>query len=212
MDRQSWIFDDELQSRRAKLEASGCDAYCLYCTSGREVETVRELNRQNERFLALPFLRMMHKSVDGKKMLIQDVLLKGYVFLFAPQGADVICAEKCRDVYFVLGKTNGVQALEGNDLKYAQWVLSFGGIVGVSKALKINERVKIISGPLLDFEGCIKEYSKKGRNCRVEIDIVGQQLSAWLPFDWVESRQSVLGGYGNWGLTDGSILFGNREK
>ncbi len=188
MASRNWLLDDGLQTRRNNLIESGFDAYCLYCATGREIAAAQDLNEQNESFIALPFLRMMHKSRDGVKTLEQDVLLKGYIFLFAPRGADIFRAENGHDVYFVLGKANGERELTGSDFSYAQWVLSLGGVAGVSKALKVNERVKIIEGPLLELEGWIREYSKRGRSCRVEIDVVGKQISAWLPFEWVEGE------------------------
>ncbi len=111
--------------------------------------------------------------------------------MYAPEDSDIHSALCSPAVYSVLENAAGERVLNGSDLKYAQWVLSQGGILGVSKALKVNERVKIIDGPLLELEGWIRAYSARGRSCRVEIDIVGKQISAWLPFEWVEG-ESVL--------------------
>ncbi len=192
MESEKWCFTEQLSRLREQINTSGYDVYCLHCITGREVAAAQELNREHPNIITLPFLRLMHKSRNGVRELTQDTLLKGYVFVYTAKGTDISGTEKCRYVYKILGKREDERTLVGTDLKYAQWVLSLGGVVGLSKALKINEKVKIIEGPLLDYEGSIKEYSKKNRNCRVEIDVVGQQLSAWLPFDWVESERGML--------------------
>ena len=56
----------------------------------------------------------------------------------------------------------------------------------MSKAIKVNGKVRVISGPLYNMVGNIKEYSKKNRNCRIEITLFGRLISMWLPFQWVE--------------------------
>lgn len=192
MEAGEWIFDYALAQRRERLCDSGYDVYCLYCKTGFEIEVASEINEKNESLITLPFLRLMHKSRNGERKLAQEALLKGYVFIYAPLKMDISSVETARYVYSILGRATGTGTLIDNDLKYAKWVLSLGGVVGISKALRVNEKVKIIAGPLLDFEGSIKDYSKKNRNCRVQIDIVGQQLSVWLPFDWVESERGML--------------------
>ena len=72
------------------------------------------------------------------------------------------------------------------DLEYAKWVLDVEGMLSVSEAIKIDGKVKIIAGALKKLEGNIVEYSKKNRNCCVEIDFLGQKTRTWLPFDWVD--------------------------
>ena len=177
------------------LEAVGYDAYCLFCATGTEVDIAGALNRGNERFLALPFVRMMHKSTNGVREMTQDVLLKGYVFLFVPHGTALYRVDGNVNIYYVLGQKNGAAVLTGSDRRYAGWILSMGGLLGVSQAARVGDRVKIVGGPLLDVAGSIKEYAKRNRNCRVQIDMAGQQLSVWLPFDWVEQVDAAVGQY-----------------
>ena len=55
----------------------------------------------------------------------------------------------------------------------------------MSKAIKVNGKVRVISGPLYNMVGNIKEYSKKNRNCRIEITLFNRVISMWLPFQWL---------------------------
>ena len=117
---------------------------------------------------------------------MQDVLLKGYVFLLVPKGYDIASLQAGETAFRVLERARGGGLLMGDDRRYAEWILAQGGILDVSKAVRINDKVKIISGPLLDLQGSIAECSKRNRNCRVQFDMLGRRLDVWLPFEWVE--------------------------
>ncbi len=192
---KEWDFNEELTKRRERLIQTGYDVYCLFGLSGDEVKLANELNRFYEDCLALPFMRMVHKSRDGEKFMEQDAILKGYVFLYIPCGIEIASIKIVNCAFRILKHDGEKTALSEMDRHYAEWILSLGGLIGLSKALRIGEHVKIIEGPLLDVEGSIVKYSKKNRNCRVEINIVGQQLSVWLPFDWVRSTGAAGGVY-----------------
>jgi len=193
MENSGWNFDQSLQQKRSALQLAEYDVYCLFCLSGSEIRLANELNQVNCNFLALPLLRTMHKSKNGVRSLVQDVLLKGYVFLFVPAGTDISTLKAAKTAFRVLERENGRGLLSGSDRQYAKWVFSQGGLLDVSKAVNLGGKVKIIEGPLLDLAGNIKEYSKKNRNCHVQIEIVGKQLSVWLPFDWVVPESETLG-------------------
>lgn len=191
MNEAVWLFDGECRRRESLLRQKDFDAYCLFCMSGSEVRLAQEINCLNPECLAMPFLRMMHRSRNGERYLVQDVLLKGYVFLFVPEQSDIALLRKGETCFRVLERKRGGGLLIGDDRRYANWVLERGGILEVSQAARINDRVKIVSGPLLDLEGYITAFSKKNRNCRVLFEIMGRQLDVWLPFDWVESAESI---------------------
>lgn len=192
---KEWDFNEELALRRKRLIKTGYDAYCLFGLSGNEIKLANELNRLYEDCLALPFMRMVHKSRNGEKFMEQDAILKGYVFLYLPCETEIASIKIINCAFRILKREDERTALSGVDRHYAEWILSLGGLIGLSKALRIGENVKIIEGPLLDVEGSIVKYSKKNRNCLVEINIVGRQLSIWLPFDWVRSTGAAGGVY-----------------
>jgi len=190
-----WEFDQKLIERRESLQRGGYAAYCLFCKTGRETALAKELNDIYPSCVALPFLRTMHRSRDGERFEEQDVLLKGYIFLYLPKACDAASIRSAQTGFRILEDVDGIRALDGDNRRYAEWVLSLGGIVGISKALRVGSRVKIIDGPLLQVEGYIAEYSKKNRNCRIRIDLGGVELKAWLPFAWVESADGIVGKY-----------------
>ena len=184
-----WEFSEELEDRRTNLEIKGHDSYCLQTMGGKEIELAREINilYKDKEVLALPFLRITHKSKNGIKSTFQKVMLPGYVFLYLPKDSKPFEIRPGGvSFHFVSNVEKNDYVLHGSDEKYAQWIFNNGGIIGMSKAIKVNGKVRVISGPLYNLVGNIKDYSKKNRNCRIEITLFGRLISMWLPFQWVE--------------------------
>ena len=184
-----WEFSEELEDRRTNLEIKGHDSYCLQTMGGKEIELAREINilYKDKEVLALPFLRITHKSKNGVKSTFQKVMLPGYVFLYLPKESEQFEIRPGGvSFHFVSNVEKNDYILHGSDEKYAQWIFNNGGIIGMSKAIKVNGKVRVISGPLYNLVGNIKEYSKKNRNFRIEITLFGRLISMWLPFQWVE--------------------------
>ena len=181
-----WEFNSALEERRTYLSSFTYSSYCVQTIAGKEIELATELNIINKDILALPFIRITHKSINGKKSTFQKVLLPGYVFLFLPQDKEPLTIVSGSISYrFVRNMDNNDIILHGGDRRYSEWVFNNGGIIGMSKAIRVNGRVKVISGPLYNMIGNIKEYSKKNRNCRIELILFNRLISMWLPFEWV---------------------------
>ena len=184
-----WVFSEELEDRRTYLASVGHDSYCLQTIAGNEIELAKEINilYKDKNALALPFLKITHKSKKGVKSTYQSVILPGYVFLFLTKDSEPFDIKRGGISFrFIRNMNENDYILHGGDQKYAQWVFNNGGIIGMSKAIRVNGRVRVISGPLFNMVGNIKEYSKKNRNCRIEITLFNRLISMWLPFQWVE--------------------------
>ena len=183
-----WEFPVEKEDLRISLEDEGYNSYCIHTSGKSEVDIATIVNNLNSKIIALPFLKLTHKSENGVKSVTQKLILPHYVFLYAPLDYAIEGIERPNSLYFSFVKNVNSDSftLKGSDKQYARWVLSSGGIIGMSKAISVNGKVKIIEGPLLNLEGKIKEYSKKNRNCRIETTLFNRIISVWLPFTWIE--------------------------
>ncbi len=183
-----WIITEDITERQTQLEGEGYNAYCLRTRTGWETDAANHINLLNREVLALPFLKLSHKSVRGVKSVEQKNVLPSYVFLFTPKDYRLENLDKKfkEGFSFVHYSDTSDILLRNSDLRYARWVFSSSGIIGMSRAIKVNGRVKIIDGPLLSLEGKIKEYSKKNRNCRVETTLFNRTINVWLPFTYIE--------------------------
>jgi len=182
----SWIYGEELRERESRLYKNGFDVYCLFSLTNGEIRIANELNSLNESCIALPFLRMMRKKENGKRSLVQAPLLGGYIFLFVPDGFDISVLRKGEQPFRVLERKQGGGKLAGEDRRYAEWALAQGGILDVSQAVQVDDTVRIISGPLLDLQGCITGFSKKSKNYQVEFEMMGRMVNVWLPYELIE--------------------------
>lgn len=182
----TWMYDNELRQREQELRKAEFDVYCLFSPSEGEIRVASELNRMNPECIALPFLRMKHAGAAKGSILVQEALFKGYVFIFVPAGFELTRLRRSGIPFRVLDRKENGGLLQGEDRQYAEWILSQGGILAVSSAIQINDRVKIVSGPLLDLEGCIVAFSKKNKNYRVEFEMMGHKVNTWLPFEYIE--------------------------
>ncbi len=185
---ETWEITEEVEARQTALGETGYTSYCLRTKTGWECSLARHLNRLNGELLALPFMKLSHKSRGGVKSVEQKTVLPSYVFLYTPRDFNVgnISRTFREGFQFMTNVDSSDTVLKGSDLLYARWVFSSSGIIGMSRAIRVNGKVRIISGPLVALEGHIKEYSKKNRNCRVETVLFNRIISVWLPFEYVE--------------------------
>jgi len=165
-------------------------AYCLFCYTGYEERAAQEIRKQCPGVYALPIFQEKHRSQNGKRTIVKEVMLPGYLFLFTDKPLFNTRSIRNSKTLKLLKDGEGIAALYGENLSYARWVLRYDGLIGTSKAARIGSRIKVIEGPLKDLEGCIKEVSKKNRNGRVEMTFMNRKISVWLPFEWVQETDS----------------------
>ena len=179
-------FTEDLSLRRDFLNKNGMDVYCLYVLYGLEVLIANKFNQKFPDLLSLPILKYQHKSVNGVKTIIQKPMLSKYVFLYLPKDMNVYDLKIDGSTFKILNPKNDDGKLVGYDLKYALRMLQAGGIVDMSKAIKENDRVKIVSGPLKEVEAKIIKMDPRNRNAKVVVDFMGRSTEIWLPFEYMD--------------------------
>lgn len=179
---------EEKKLLRQYLLENDFDSYVLFTLSGKETNLCEELINKYDDLYALVLRRMVHRSDHGRKWDEESVLIKGYVFIYLPKNYDIKNIKSDNNPFRLLNWKQDLGRLYGEDKRYAKWVLEQDGLIGVSKAIKVNERVKIVEGPLKEFEGYIIDYSKRNRNCLVEVEFMGRTITTWLPFEWTDQN------------------------
>ncbi len=182
----AWEYDNRLVRREASLRQAGFEPYCLFTQSGSEIRLAKQLNHLNESCLAVPFLRMKRAGAARSSILVQEALLKGYIFLFVPCGYPLHELKRGEVMFRILDRKENGGLLTGEDRDYAEWILRHGGLLPASEAIELNGRVRIISGPLLDLQGKVVGFSRRGKNYRIEFEMMGHRINTWLPFEFIE--------------------------
>jgi transcription termination/antitermination protein NusG len=159
---------------------------CIFCKTGQESIIAHSLTKKYEVLRALTVSQLKHKSVNGIKSLAEQILLPGYVLFRAYEENPPISDLQCEHgVIKVMRNTSGDWRLDDNDRRFASWVFNQGGLIGVSKAYAVGDKVSITSGPLKDYEGSIIKIDRRSRNGLVEIHFGERAWRIWLAFEFL---------------------------
>ena len=158
---------------------------CVFCRTTNEKFVAHTLEEQYPGLKATPLCRARHRSERGRKYTEEQIVLPGYVFFHCDGGVtpDVF---RIQYVLKLLKSHDGEWRLRGNDEAFAQVVFQNNGTLGVSKARRVGDTVRIDSGPLKDLEGQIIRIDKHSRNGLVALKFNDQMWKVWLAFEYME--------------------------
>lgn len=165
---------------------------CLFCRTEREARVVRTLENEISGAKAFPLNQYKHRSRNGVKTSILVPVLPGYVFFRTDRPVSVSYICRLANVIRVLCYANLTWELRDEDKRFAQWVFEQKGILHMSEARKIGDRVVITKGPLKDMEGSILKMDRHSRNGQVEIRFNNNVFHVWLPFEVLEGDAGKL--------------------
>lgn len=142
------------------------------------------------RAISMCFDREEHK--DGKWIKKTYPLFWGYVFVYTNEPLVIRDILNIEHVNRILQYGDGESNLQGDDRKFAEWVLKFDGHIGLSKALLVGDRTCIIEGPLKEYEGTIKKVNRQKGKALVDVRIGETIKPIWLYFEWMVQKQGKL--------------------
>lgn len=159
---------------------------CVFCRTGREAAVARALEQQYPGLEAVRLTQVKHRSVNGVKSTREQVIFPGYVFFRVPS-EDVFtgAVHRIADVLRLLAAPGGDWALAGTDARFAQWVFENKGIVGMSEAHKVGDKVVVHSGPLKALEGQVLKVDRRSRNELVAFQFDDRVWKIWLGYEVV---------------------------
>lgn len=159
---------------------------CLFCKSEKEAGVVRALEKQVPGTEAVYLRQYKHRSRGGVKTSILAPVLPGYVFFRTEYPESAAPIHRLVDVIRLLRYADHSWELRNGDERFAQWVFEQEGILRMSQARKIGDRIVIAKGPLKDMEGSILKMDRHSRNGLVEIRLNDKVFHVWLPFEVLE--------------------------
>jgi|GEM_PF-6904081 len=174
--------------------------YCVSCNTGKEEKTKYELKQ------ALPEATVMCPSFDRKERkrgtwsVKTYILIPGYLFIYSEEilASDTFYSMKGinRLVGYVQQDDQGsileTKAFTEADFSFARWLYDQQGHIRLSQAMLVGDKTKIISGPLLDYEGEIIRINRQRQSALVSITICGTEKKVWLSFHWMMLKDGKL--------------------
>ena len=159
---------------------------CLFCMTGKERTVAKTIENQHKEVQARAVSQIKRHTVGGVTTLIDQILIPSYVFVRLPSNSDVHDLAKPDGLINVLTYSDGDWRLIGEDEDYVNWIFKYDGVLPLSRAHQIGDRIVIIDGPLKDFEGQITKVDKRNRCGQVLLNFAGRQQKVWLGFDIVK--------------------------
>ena len=159
---------------------------CVFCLTGKERLVANGIELFSKRARARAVCQTMRHTLSGVTTLRDDVVIPGYVFFEAPADVEIHELVPVDDLISVLSYSDGDWRLFGEDENYAKFIFKYDGVLTLSKAHKIGERIVIVEGPLKDLEGQITRIDKRNRRGQVTVQFAGKQQKIWLGFDIVK--------------------------
>ncbi len=165
--------------------------YCVSCMANMDATVVRNIEQVlPARAISLSFDREEHK--DGAWRVKTHPLFWGYIFVYADLPLDTQKIYEIDHVNRVLQYGDGNCNLHGEDRCFAEWVLRYEGHIGLSKALLVGDKTRIIDGPLKEYEGVIRSVNRQKGKALVDISIGDTVKPTWLYFEWMTVHDGQL--------------------
>lgn len=155
---------------------------CVFCRTGQEHRIAGDIERTWPNLCAHAVVYLKRRTTKGVVRLERAILMPGYVFFRAPRS--LVPTRPYPDgVLKVLCTDAGRWQLLDRDEAFAQWLFKNDGVIGMSKARRVGDRVQIQSGPLKDLEGMITRVDRRNRSGQVALNVAGREIRVWLGFE-----------------------------
>lgn len=163
---------------------------CIFCVTGKETMVADNIARVCGDIEVCVARQMKRKTVNGRTSMVEATLFPGYVFIKAPRKCDILAHLPRDGMLCVLTSGDREWQLYGQDEIFARWLFDRGGRFDFSTAYQEGDRIRIVSGPLKDFEGHILKIDKRSRNGQVELTFSNRTFKIWLGFEIVSKVQA----------------------
>lgn len=177
---------------------------CLFCKTGKEQAIVRQFEESFPSGRAIAPTKSRYRRAKGVVTEEREILLPGYVFfevdecseerkllrasISAKQENDLLSElqffSRKEDVLKLLRYSDGDWQLHGSDSLFAEMLFRTDGNIDVSQAyFDEGDRIRILSGFLKDYEGCITRVNRKTRTAEIHVDFHEKNVTMWLGYE-----------------------------
>ena len=171
------------------MTETGISTYCAFCSSGHESRVKERLERMGYEGLVPHAVRSVVTS--GKERLEHRKLFPGYVFFRAAEldGREVMAVQGIQGVIRLLRYEEGSYALSEEDLAFIGWIWRRGGTLDVSRAYREGDRIRVIDGPLKDYEGLIVQVNRKRKSVAIQLPGKSMLGKIWCSVELLSEAQ-----------------------
>ena len=167
-------------------------AYCIFCNTVK-CDLVAAAIRQKFGYTAFSPKIVQRKWVKGECFEEVRPYLPGYVFLYTQQPLTEFREIRMMEgVGRYLGERDDGYQLQGEDRSFAEMLYAHDGTIGIMKAYKEGDRVKLARDMLGDFEGEIIRLDRRKGRAQLQYNFDGNSYKVWVGYELIEDGKPLL--------------------
>ena len=163
---------------------------CAFCKGGTESVLEQILGAELNCVAFTPKVER-EESHGGKKTVTVRKMMPGYIFIFSDDSISASELYRIDGILRLLKYDDGEYDLREDDLRFAKWLYSNDGKIGLSTAISEGTKIRVINGPLLDYAGSIIEVKRGKRIAKVRIAIGDTIRDIWIGFELMEPESMI---------------------
>ncbi|MBR3099228.1 MAG: hypothetical protein IKH18_06625 [Clostridia bacterium] len=162
------------------------NAYCLFCRTEYAGDITAAIQASGDYRAIYPQI-IQRKWVRGTATEVPHPCLPGYVFIYSDEPiADFSPLRRHLGVIRPLGQENEHYELAGDDLKFARAVYGMGGTVGIQKAYREGDGIRLADGVFAGLTGRILWFDRRKQRAKVEVTFDETVYTLWVGIDMIE--------------------------
>ena len=159
---------------------------CLFCRTGIEQHLADLIEYKCPDVCARAAMYVKQRTTHGVHRKEKQVFIPGYVFFRCGNDLHIPDQFPRDSSYRILKNESGDWRMFGRDYDFVQWLYSYDGLVGFSKAYEKDRRVYFLSGPIKDMEDQIVDVDRRGRSALIRTYFQNKCFKIWLGYDLVD--------------------------
>jgi transcription antitermination factor NusG len=160
--------------------------YCMYVRTYAQQRITMEVPRVFPCRAINPVL-VKRKWFGRSYKEISHSLIPGYIFLISNERMEASRLRTLDGVLNILHYGYGEYAMTEHDEQFVRWLLKYDGMIGLSKAFRMGDRIQVIEGPLKDSCGTIVRVDTRRQRAEIRLEFNGINWTSWLDFEWVQA-------------------------
>lgn len=161
--------------------------YVLHVITGEEAEVRNRLRRKIPYMRTLAPVRKMKERKSGVWRYKCRALFPGYVFVNCTMtDSEYYDLKNTSGVIKILPGSSSPSPVPGNEMQIILRLTEEKDLVGLSDVVFAGDKVKVVSGPLLGFEGQIVKVDRRRFRAKVMFSLLGQEKFIELGINVVE--------------------------
>lgn len=167
-------------------------AYCIFCNTVKR-DLLAVAIHQKFGYIAFSPEIVQRKWIKGHCFEERKPYLPGYVFIYSEEPIT-----RFREIWQMegmlrfLGERDEGYRLMGDDRKFADMLYAKGGVIGIMKAYKEGDRVKLAKDMLGGFEGEIVKLDRRKGRAQIQYNFDNNSYKVWVGYEMIEDDAPLL--------------------